>query len=378
MRVLHLGKYYQPHRGGIERYLQDLAEWSVDHGHHVGALVHQPPGQWRSTHDEVNGVDLWRAGCIGAPLYTPLSPTYPLRLGQALEAIQPDVLHLHMPNPSCFAALLSPRARALPWIVHWHADVSTDMPDWRVRAAYRIYRPFEQWLLNRAAAIVATSQAYLAASSALAPWAAKARVIPLGIRDRTRDSGQAPMWPQGNGLRILGVGRLSHYKGFAVLLEAMSRLPGVRLVLIGSGEQRDSLQAMACRLGVSDRVSFIADCEEADLQAAYVEAEVLVLPSLDRSEAFGLVLLEAMRAGLATIASDIPGSGVGQVIENETTGLLVEPGKAVDLARAIDRLDSDPAMRAAMGTAGRLRWERHFTLQDSAQAVHQLYGDSSG
>jgi len=82
-------------------------------------------------------VELWRAGCIAAPLYTPLSPSYPLQLGQALGEIRPDLLHLHMPNPSCFAALLSPRARALPWIVHWHADVSADMPDWRVRAAYR-------------------------------------------------------------------------------------------------------------------------------------------------------------------------------------------------------------------------------------------------
>ncbi|MEZ5462444.1 glycosyltransferase [Dokdonella sp.] len=378
MRVLHLGKYYEPHRGGIERYLQDLAEWTAREGHCTSALVHQSPGDWRSSHGPYNGVELWRAGCIAAPLYTPISPTYPLQLGHALKTIRPDLLHLHMPNPSCFAALFSPRARALPWIVHWHADVSADMPDWRVRMAYRLYQPFERWLLKRAAAIVATSQAYSDASAALAPWKSKVRVVPLGIKDRNPVPGTAPAWPPGSGLRILGVGRLSHYKGFARLLEALVELPGCRLVLVGNGEQRDSLQAMAVRLDIAARVSFISDCEEAELQAAYADADLFVLPSLDRSEAFGLVLLEAMRAGLAVVACDIPGSGVGQVVVDNETGILVRPGIAADLVQAIALLENDPASRAAMGAAGRRRWEQRFTLQQSAQSIVQVYRDCSG
>lgn len=376
MRVLHVGKYYAPHRGGIERYVQDLAEWTAGEGHHVGALVHQSPGNWRSEHGRHKGVELWRAGCIASPLYTPVSPTWPLRLGQALRSVEPEILHLHMPNPSCFAALFSPRARALPWIVHWHADVSADMPDWRVRAAYHVYRPFEQKLLGRAKAIVATSQPYLDASAALTPWVDKIKVIPLGIRDHGNEGGKSPEWPQATGLRILGVGRLSHYKGFTILLEAMAKLPNSRLILIGNGAEREALQAQALKSGIAHRVSFISDCEEADLQAAYAEADVFVLPSLDRSEAFGLVLLEAMRAGLAIVASDIPGSGVGQVVQNETTGLLVEPGNADSLVQAIDRLASNPVDRSAMGVAGRLRWEQHFTLRQSALAIVQVYQDS--
>src|SRR5690606_9634916 len=181
MRVLHVGKYYAPQRGGIERHLQDLAEWFVDHGDAVSALVHRAPGQWRSTRESLHGVDLRRVGCLAAPLYTPIGPTFPWQLRRALKEFRPDLLHLHLPNPSCFAALLSPRARKLPWLVHWHADVPPDMPDWRFRAAYSVYSRFERAMLARARFIVATSSAYAGASAALAPWRDKVRIVPLGI-----------------------------------------------------------------------------------------------------------------------------------------------------------------------------------------------------
>ena len=118
MRVLHIGKYYAPQHGGIERHVKDVSEWLVRHGVDVGVLVHQPPGTWRSRCESINGVQVRRAGCIAAPLYAPVSPTLPLQLAQAIDALQPDLLHLHLPNPSCVAALASARARKLPWIVH--------------------------------------------------------------------------------------------------------------------------------------------------------------------------------------------------------------------------------------------------------------------
>jgi glycosyltransferase involved in cell wall biosynthesis len=120
---------------------------------------------------------------VAAPVYTPLAPTFPLVLARALGTFAPDVLHLHLPNPSCLALLASPRARRSPWIVHWHADIPHDAPDWRLRLAYRGLRPLEQALLRRADAIIATSTPYRDASPALAPWRDKTQVIALGIDD---------------------------------------------------------------------------------------------------------------------------------------------------------------------------------------------------
>lgn len=406
MRVLHLGKYYAPQRGGIERYTQTLAEWCVAQGDAAGALVHQRPGHWHGVREELNGVEIRRVGCLAAPVYTPLSPAFPLELARALREFRPDLLHLHFPNPSCFAALTSPAARRRPWIVHWHADVPPDSPDWRLRTFYRAYRPFEQAILRRAQAIVATSQPYLDASTALEPWKDKVRVVPLGIAatDSTmtsfprkresiendemdaricrHDARQAPSnenrlairptWLQADALRLLAVGRLSRYKGFDVLIEALAQVPDASLLLVGRGECERELRALATARRLDSRLQFGGDLDDDALAAAYAEADVFVLPSLDRGEAFGLVLLEAMRAGLPTLASAIPGSGVGSVVVDDATGVLVPPGDAAALARAIERL-RDAALRRRLGEAGRTRWRSGFTLEKSAQAIRSLY-----
>ena len=259
-------------------------------------------------------VEIRRVACIGDPVYTPVSPTFPLELSRALREFSPDLLHLHLPNPSCFCVLASVRARRLPWIVHWHSDIPPDAPDWRLRVGYRAYRPFEQALLKRARAVVTTSQSYLDSSTALAPWRAKARVIPLGADDVELSPPRADLWPPGDGLRLLAVGRLSHYKGFDVLIRALARASEARLLLVGDGECAGDLRDAATEQGTAARIRFAGTLDDETLLAAYATADVLVLPSLNRGEAFGLVLLEAMRARLAVIASAIHGSGIGEVV----------------------------------------------------------------
>jgi glycosyltransferase involved in cell wall biosynthesis len=174
-------------------------------------------------------------------------------------------------------------------------------------------------------------------------------------------------------LRLLAVGRLSRYKGFDVLLDALARLPGARLLLVGDGECARELRAQAQAGGTSGRIAFAGALPDEALAGAYAAAEAFVLTSLDRSEAFGLVLLEAMRAGLPGVASAIPGSGVGSVVLEGQTGLMVPPADAPALAAALAQLD-DAALRARLGTAGRQRWASDFTLEQSARAMRRLYG----
>lgn len=374
MRILHIGKYYAPMRGGIESQTQALCEWMAARGHAVAALVHQRPGMLRTTRETLAGVDLRRVACIAAPVYTPLSPTFPRALSRALREAEPDLIHVHLPNVSAFALLANRTARRLPWIVHWHADIPPDARDWRLRAGYTFYRPFEQAILKRASAIVATSQAYLDASAALAPWRGKASVIPLGVDDAALPEARPDLWPAGGGLRLLAVGRLSHYKGFAVLIEALARAPDARLLLIGEGEEADALRRLASAPDFAGRIRFAGAADDATLQAAYAAADALVLPSLDRGEAFGLVLLEAMRASVPVIASAIPGSGIGEVVADGESGLLVPPGDAPALAAAI-RTIGDAALRRRLAMNGRARWESRFTLERAMRAWLGLYAD---
>ena len=109
MRILHIGKYYAPQRGGIERYTQALAEWCVSRGDAVAALVHQPPGRWRGTRQPLGGVEVRRAGCLAAPLYTPLSPSFPLALARVLRHVRANLTREDLTlAATAEAAFLSP------------------------------------------------------------------------------------------------------------------------------------------------------------------------------------------------------------------------------------------------------------------------------
>lgn len=179
-------------------------------------------------------------------------------------------------------------------------------------------------------------------------------------------------------MRVLAVGRLSYFKGFDVLLRALGEVPDAALLLIGDGECRDRLYALARQLGIDSRVTFAGRIDmdaagEATLAAAYASADIFCLPSTERAESFGLVLLEAMRARLPVIASAIPGSGVGFVVQDGTTGLMVAPGDVDALAKALRLLAADSALRDRLGNAGAARWRDEFTLERMTARVLDLY-----
>lgn len=394
MRILHIGKFFPPHPGGIERCMADLCGALHARGVTVAALAHNEPGEKTIQRHEVGGFDVTLAACHGHLLYAPVSPAFPRLLKRSLARIRPDLLHLHLPNTSAFFALLSPAARRLPWIVHWHADIPLDTRRRMLRIAYGIYRPWERAMLRRAAAVIATSEPYRDSSPALAPWRGKTHVIPLGIADGPSpatspgDEGIAPrdslatLRPRppasSSRLRVLAVGRLSYFKGIDVLLRAIAEVENASLSIVGDGECRTALQRFAVDLGIAGRVQFAGriDMDErgaATLQAAYENADVFCLPSTDRAESFGLVLLEAMRARLPVIASAISGSGVGYVVRDGETGLLVAPGDAGALAQALRRLSADADLRTRLGSAGAQRWSDEFTLDRAADRVLQLY-----
>jgi len=410
MRVLHIGKFHPPHPGGIERCSADLCAALSTRGVAAALLAHAEPGTHRTQRQDHDNIDVTLAACHGLALHTPVSPGFPWLLQKTIRRFQPDLLHLHVPNPAVFSALLIPAARRLPWVVHWHADIPLDTRKRSLRLAYRIYRPWEQALLSRATSVIATSQPYLDSSEALKPWNAKTTVIPLGIAPihgaepgdtalRTdvppspqpspasgrggggpQPSALSPAvkdWPPGK-FRVLAVGRLSYFKGFDVLLRALAEIEDASLLLIGDGECRKALQQLATELGIDARVRFAGRIDmdaagEAAIGVAYAGADIFCLPSTERAESFGLVLLEAMRARLPVIASDIPGSGVGFVVQDERTGVLVAPGDAPALAAALRRLAADRAERERFGSAGAQRWHDCFTLDRITDQVLRLY-----
>jgi glycosyltransferase involved in cell wall biosynthesis len=365
----------------MEYFLADLLQAFEGNGTQAAALVHnhRKPlcGDWPLDLHRVPVI--FRAPCYGRVLYAPISLSFPLWLARAIHTFKPDLLHLHMPNTSAFWALLTPAARRLPWIVHWHSDVVSSRIDRRLALAYRVYRPWERRLLAASRAIIVTSPNYLEASEALQPWREKCRVIPLGF-DPARIAEPAleavaqaqSMWGE-TSCRLLAVGRLTYYKGFEVLIRAVADITAIRLVIVGQGEHHRRLAALIETLGLSDRVVLAGFRTEAELNALWASCDIFCLPSLERTEAFGLVLLEAMRFQKPVIASDIPGSGVGWVIRQGQHGVLVRPNDANALAKAIGELCRQPQRRRQLGQAGALALQRVFHIKRIAAQTASLY-----
>lgn len=380
IRALHIGKYYPPFAGGMERFLGDLLPTLQAQGTASAALVHdERRDRWGQRPVSVDGPAIYRAPCHGQLLYAPLSPAFPFWLQRALREFKPNLLHLHLPNTSAFWALLIPAARRLPWVIHWHADVVASTIDTRLATAYRLYQPFEQRLLAASKAIIATSPTYLEASAALRPWRDRCHIIPLGLDasristpDLKTQQHAATLWGQA-AFRVLAIGRLTYYKGHEVLIRAAAELPDSRTLIVGTGDQRDRLRALIDSLNLGDRVLLPGFQTEASLNALLESCDVLCLPSLERTEAFGLVLLEAMRFGKPVVVSDVVGSGVGWVVRAAGHGLLAPTGDPVALATALRRVQQDPKLRQQLGQAGVVALAEQFDIQPVAAKVNALY-----
>jgi glycosyltransferase involved in cell wall biosynthesis len=204
---------------------------------------------------------------------------------------------------------------------------------------------------------------------------ARVHIVPNGIsvedfaapgRDEARKS-----LGLGTGPILLCVGRLARDKGFATAIEALARLESdARLLVLGSGPERALLEQTARRTGVSDRVDFLGSKPRAEVVRHLAASDVFVFPT-ERDEAAPLVPLEAMAAGLPVVASDIGGGA--ELIESGKNGLLVPPASVDSLARAIDSLLADDALRRRMGEAARERIVERYTIEAMTRQTVAVY-----
>jgi glycosyltransferase involved in cell wall biosynthesis len=313
-------------------------------------------------------------------VYTPIALGFRAALAQAIERFQPDVLHLHMPNVAVFWALTLASARRTSWVVHWHSDVVVSPQSPRaLRLAYVAYRPFEQAVLEHADRIVATSQTYLEASEPLAGWHYKCSAVPLGIRtDLALPTEQAQALPwQGDGVRLLSVGRLAHYKGFETLVRAVAASDGVQLVIAGQGEAMAQLQTLVAALtpaGQVPRIHLLGEVSEGLKHQLLDSCEAFCLASRERTEAFGVVLLEAMAHAKPCLVANLQGSGMPWVVQMAGAGL--SHIRVDDVQSWVTVLSGLPAQRLQLkewGAKGREGLEAHFSIDTCAQAIRGEY-----
>lgn len=362
-QVLHVGKFYPPHMGGMETHLQNLCR-ELAKTHRVEAIVaNDGPG---SVTEPDGPVLVHRAGVKATFASASFSPG----LVSALRNCRADLLHLHLPNPTATLALLASGYRG-PVVLTYHSDIV------RQRVLGAIFDPFQQWILRRASAIICTSQRYLDTSPSLRNVKDKCIVIPYGIpQPRLTGSDSdliAAIRARYGGRLVVSVGRLVYYKGYEYLLEAMRKVHG-RLLIIGDGPLRRSLEQRAADAGLSDKVFFLGEIQNEALAPYYRAADVFAFPSVARSEAFGIVQLEAMACGLPVVNTDLD-SGVPFVSRHNESGLTVPPRDPAALAYALNVLLADRSLAATFSQAARHRVRSEFSLELMARRTAALYAD---
>jgi len=362
MRILHVVKSYRS-VGGIERYVRDLVAKHRATGHCVNVLT---VGTGRSLQvvDEEGGKIY-----LLPRLLTYQSATISLQFPSLLLRLsrQHDIVHFHYPNPGGELSYLaiSPFLR-VPTITTFHNEV---VPTKRF---YGVYRPLARRFLELMDRIIVTSPNQLKTSAILQGLEEKTTVIPLGIPmpEVPRQSSTSLFPPQAFP-RILFVGRLSRYKGLPYLVEAMRDAPG-HLVIAGDGPLRTLLERQVRQRELESKITFAGYVTEEMLWSLYRDADILVLPSIDRGEGFGYVLLEAMAASTALVTTEL-GTGTSYANLHGETGLVVPPRNSAALAEAICQLADKPDLLQRFKQNAARRVKEHFTLEQMANRIEQEY-----
>jgi rhamnosyl/mannosyltransferase len=361
LKVVHLGKYYPPVRGGMESALETLCS---ELKHHVDLNVLVSSETAYDCEESIDGVSVRRLARhfkIGA------SPIC-LGLGRALMQSEADIVHIHLPNP---VALLTHHYCSLKsdLICTYHSDII------RQKVVSSLIHPLHERALSKSSAIICTSPNLIESSAVLRRHRSKCHIIPFGIKVPDEEAAKASEYYKYTPF-VLAVGRLVYYKGFDLLIRAFAKVSKVaNLVIVGDGPLKGALQQLIEDLGLTKRVFLIGNI--ADISPIYGACDLFVLPSIANNEAFGLVQLEAMAFGKPVINTNLP-TGVPYVSRHEETGLTVPVNDESAMTQALERLLSDSELRSKLGKAARQRAKAHFSLTAMIKKTLDVYGKVAG
>lgn len=354
LRILEVNKAYYPHVGGIETLVQQYSEelQSIK-GVSLRTLVCRD-GRGRTVRERINGVDVTRAGSLGTYFSCPLSFSFIAKFRRMAK--NADVVHIHLPFPLADAALLLSGFNGRV-VVSWHSDIV------KQKKLMTFFRPLINSTLKRADAVLTATQGHIDGSDYLPRFREKCRIVPYGltVEDylRTGSGFLTKKLSDKNAMKVFFTGRLVYYKGVDVLLRAFRAVKGCELFIAGTGELEASLKTYAKKHNLEKKVHFLGFLPDDDLKAAYADCDIFVLPSVAKSEAFGIVQLEAMVCGKPVINTSLP-SGVPFVSVHGKTGLTVPPSDAKALASAVNTLASDSTLREKYGKAASERVMKEF------------------
>jgi len=319
----------------VERCVYELSSRFAEHGHEV-TVATSTRGKSAKYHSEIyDGLRVIRFPEKYHLFEAPLIP----KIATSALTSDYDIMHVHGMSPTItdFSIILA-RLRRKPIVLTFHNDAESEQWGRIARVASFVYSSLAAHIVCRADVIVSSTRSYAHTSPSLRYSLGKLKVIPMGVDAKKYEQIDEGLSNGAEG-NLLFVGQLKDYKGVEVLLEAIFILRSeghpVRVNIVGTGPELINLRRQTTLLGINENVNFCGNVSDQELLKLYATCDTVVLPSLNRREAFGIVLLEAMAAGRTVVASDIP--GVSEVAM-KGNGFLARPNDASSLANSI--LDS--------------------------------------
>lgn len=371
MRIVQVCPFFAPHVGGVESHVALVAAELARRGHELTVLTSRHDRGLPERERDPRGFEIVRLRSLGTLFATPIA----LGTGKGLRAIPADVVHMHYPPPlTSFFAARALRRSGTPACLTYHCDLYLEGLGGRILSGL-YQKVFLPQTLTVARRVIVHSGSYGKTSRYLS--GRDLAVIPsLVDTDRFHPRDDDPALRERLGVSgkriILFVGRLVPHKGVDDLIHAVPDLPeDTVLIVVGGGPETGRLEELAADLALGGRVIFARGVGDRDLPRYYAIASLVVLPSHNRLEGFGLAAADALAAGRPVVLADMP--GVRDVVEDGVDGLLAEPLIPEDLARKCAALLGDPDRLREMGRRARENAVSKYSVSVVVDQLEALY-----
>ena len=352
MKILQINKLYYPVIGGIETIVKDIAHGLNNKDNiTIDVLACQKKGKREES--IIDGIKTYKAASFGKFLGMPLSFDF-FKLFFEIKNNY-DVFIIHFPFP--LATLLIPFIPKEKFIIYYHSDIV------KQKIAQIPFLPFINLSLKKAKKILVSGKNIVVSSSLLKKYKNKCEIIPFGIdtlfTEEDYNTAQKIKSQYLKNKLILSVGRLVYYKGFEYAIRSMTNI-NANLLVIGTGPEEKKLKHLIKENKLENKVFIIPP--QPKLAPYLLAADVFLFPSTERSEAFGLVQIEAMSAGLPIVNTYL-NTAVEEVSLNEVSGLTIKPKNVKAISEAINKILENESIKIEYSNNAKKRYKELFTKE---------------
>jgi glycosyltransferase involved in cell wall biosynthesis len=369
MRILQLGRFYPPSIGGIETVMYDTTE-VLNEYEDVSCNVLCSSKNYTYEENSVGNYQVIRTKSLGTYFSTSITPQMIFKLKKIINNY--DIIHVHLPDPMANVVLMLVDCSKQKIILHWHSDIV------KQRFLLKFYEPFQEWMMRKADKIIATTPKYIEESKYLQKYKDKCISIPIGIdihKLQKNDEKVLQIKEKYKNKKIIfSLGRLVYYKGFEYLIDSAKYLTDEYVILIGgSGPLKESLQNQIINNGLESKVNLLGRLEDDSLGSYYEACDIYCLSSIVKSEAFGIVQIEAMSFSKPIVATKINGSGVDWVNKNHVSGINVNPKDSKELATSFNKLILNNDLYKQYSKGAKNRFDKLFNRGAMVDSIYNLY-----